>query len=147
MSFTGTARLFNAKQGLAVTPPTSLRTKAVAEKLGGATVNGHSNGQKNGFANEASVDIHGNQVIYGPTMNAGTKNTVSNLDKVEPPSAEVQAILDERGFDLEVSGLKYLSNEARVCLALLCSILLPPLIQCLNWNSHDKSMVAFGSPH
>ena len=60
------------------------------------------------------TDIHGNQVVYGPTMNAEGQFKVSDLDAVEPPTAEVQAILEERGFDLETSGLKHLSNEGRV---------------------------------
>ena len=32
----------------------------------------------------------------------------------KPVSPEVQAILDEQGLDYETSGLKYLTNEARV---------------------------------
>ena len=32
----------------------------------------------------------------------------------EAPSPEVQAILEEQGLDLEISGLKYLNNEGRV---------------------------------
>lgn len=32
----------------------------------------------------------------------------------KPVSPEVQAIIDEQGLDYETSGLKYLTNEARV---------------------------------
>lgn len=35
----------------------------------------------------------------------------------EPVSPEVQAIIDEQGLDYEASGLKYLTNEARVSYA------------------------------
>ena len=89
-------------------------TKAVAERLAAGTANGSANGSING----AQTDIHGNQVVYGPTMNVGGHYAVKE-DAIEPPSAEVQAILDERGIDLEVSGLKHLSNKARVSHTLL----------------------------
>lgn len=46
-------------------------------------------------------------------MNVGAAHSMPNKDP-EPLSAEVQAIVDAQGIDLESSGLKYLSNEGRV---------------------------------
>ena len=33
----------------------------------------------------------------------------------EPLSDEVKAVMEEQGVDFETSGLKYLTNDARVC--------------------------------
>ena len=90
--------------------------RAVAERLSTPNIE-HANGQANG----ASTDIHGNKVVYGPTMNQGGQYSVNNLDAIEAPNEEVQALMDQNGFNLETSGLKYLSNKARVS----CSIEVP----------------------
>ena len=99
--------LLGAKQPLAFHKASKISTRAVAEKL----ANGTSTG--NGMSNGTQMDIHGNDVHYGPTMNVGGNYSVK-LDEVEAPSAEVQAILEEKGITLETSGLKFLSNKARV---------------------------------
>ena len=51
---------------------------------------------------------------------AATSNGTLHINDVFPPaepeavSPEVQALIDEQGLDLEASGLKFLTNEARV---------------------------------
>ena len=77
-----------------------------ASANGSAATNGH--GAK-------VTDIYGNTAVLGPTMNAGAGFSMPEREAV-PVSSEVQDILDEQGIDLEISGLKYLSNEGRVSL-------------------------------
>lgn len=49
----------------------------------------------------------------------------------EPVSPEIQAIIDEQGLDYETSGLKYLTNEARVSYHLES---LPTTLLCTEVN-------------
>lgn len=109
-------------RGLTPGRPSRPVNRAVAERLSKSGPQVEPNG--NGSSNGVTTDIHNNQVVYGPTMNAEGNFRVSDLETVEPPSDEVQAILEERGYDLETSGLKYLSNTGRVCFSFSCFILL-----------------------
>ena len=60
------------------------------------------------------TDVYGTTAVLGPSMNADGAYSMPE-GKSEPPSPEVEAILAEQGLDLEISGLKYLNNEGRVC--------------------------------
>ena len=87
----------------------SLVPVASANGTNGAT----SNGKKEFSLGVKTTDIYGTTAVLGPIMNAGGANTMPEYP-VEPVSPEVQAIIDEQGIDLEISGLKYLNNEGRV---------------------------------
>ncbi len=78
----------------------------------GRTIQASSNG--NGSSGWNVTDVYGTTAVLGPTMNADGAYSMPEK-KPEPPSPEVQAILEEQGLDLEISGLKYLNNEGRVC--------------------------------
>ena len=56
-----------------------------------------------------SLPMPNGQPIVGPS---GPELTLTR--EPEPMSAEVAAIVQEQGLDWETSGLKYLTNEARV---------------------------------
>ena len=73
-----------------------------------------SNGVSNGWK---TTDIYGNTAVLGPTANTDKSYSMPE-GPVEAPSAEVKAILEEQGIDLEISGLKYMNNEGRVRLAI-----------------------------
>ena len=75
-----------------------------------STGNGNGSAVLNG---STFTDVFGNQTVPGPEMNVG-KPFSAPVQEPEPPSAEVQAILDEQGIDLEVSQLKYMNNQGRV---------------------------------
>ena len=77
-----------------------------------AAANG-STATSNGNGNSKVTDIYGNTAVLGPTMNAEAHHSMPERETV-PASPEVQEILDAQGIDLEISGLKYLSNDGRV---------------------------------
>jgi hypothetical protein len=62
------------------------------------------------------TDIYGTTAVLGPDMNAGGAHSMP-VKQPEPVSVEVQALIDEQGIDFEISGLKFLSNDARVRLS------------------------------
>ena len=56
-----------------------------------------------------------------PTLaSSGHSNGANSVDgnfTIEPLSPEVAALMEEQSIDFEKSGLKFLSNDARVCRA------------------------------
>lgn len=48
-----------------------------------------------------------------PPQNGAASEVLSFVDP-EPPTEQVSHLMDEAGYDLSRSGLRYLSNEARV---------------------------------
>lgn len=65
-----------------------------------------------------TTDIFGTTAVLGPEMNRLGSYSMPE-GRVEAPTAEVEAILEEQGIDLEISGLKYMNNEGRVRFTIL----------------------------
>ena len=68
---------------------------------------------------KASATVAGNgaSTSNGSAVSNGLSFQVNDVfppAEPEPVSPEIQAMIDEQGLDYETSGLKYLTNEARV---------------------------------